>query len=105
METWTQILAPGGTTDMAARLIASLTFFIWNVFEGSRFDTPYPVEWVILYPLPYWRLFLVFITIVACAWCPRVGSMVALALFFYIGDMFHLTQPWVKTQTQQSAWK
>lgn len=86
---------------MTARLIASLAFFIWNVFEGSRFDTPYPVEWVMLYPLPYWRLFLVFITIVACAWCPRVGIMVALALFFYIGDMFHLTQQWVKHQTQK----
>jgi hypothetical protein len=86
---------------MAARLIVTASFFIWNVFEGSLFDTAYPVEWVILYPIPYWRLFLVITTIAAAAWCPRVGVMVGLALFFYLGDMFHLTQPWVVTQRQK----
>jgi hypothetical protein len=36
-----KILAPGGSTDMTARLITSIAFFdYWNVFEGSRFDTP-----------------------------------------------------------------
>ena len=103
METWTQILAPGGTFDMTARLLVTAVFFIWNVFDGALFHTAYAPEWVTLYPIPYWRLFLVLTTIAAAAWCPRVGVMVALALFFYLGDMFHLTTPWVQTQTQVST--
>lgn len=102
MEKWTQFLAPGSPADMTARLVATLTFFIWNLFQGSLFHTPYPVEWVTLYPIPYFRLFLVLTTIAAAAWCPRVGVMVALALFFYLEDMFHLTQPWSTHQTQRS---
>ena len=100
MENWSQILAPGGTFDMTARLLFTITFFIWNLFEGSLFHTAYPVEWVLLYPIPYWRLFLVLAFLAAAAWCPRVGVMVGLALYFYLGDMFHLTQPWISTQTQ-----
>jgi hypothetical protein len=101
MESWSQALAPGGTADMTARLIVTAAFFIWNVFEGALFHTAYPVEWVILYPTPYWRLFLILTTIVAAYWCPRVGVMIAMALVFYLGDMFHLTQPWTVTQTQK----
>lgn len=101
MEKWTQLLAPGGSLDMTARLIATVTFFLWNVYQGSLFHTPYPVEWVSLYPVPYFRLFLVLTTIAAAAWCPRVGVMVAFALFFYLEDMFHLTQPWVSHQEQR----
>ena len=103
MESWSQILAPGGTADRTARLLVTLLFFIWNLFQGSLFHTAYPVEWVILYPIPYWRLFLILTFLAAAAWCPRVGVMVGLALYFYLGDMFHLTQPWVTTQTQNQS--
>jgi hypothetical protein len=101
MESWSQILAPGGTADITARLLATAVFFLWSVFEGSLFHTAYPVEWVLLYPIPYWRLFLVLTVIAAAAWCPRVGIMAAVALYFYLADMFHLTQPWITTQTQK----
>ena len=94
MEGWHQYLIPGGPFDAAGRLIATVAFFTWNVFEGSLFHTPYPVEWVYLYKFPYWRLFLVITLLVAAAWCPRVGSMCALALFFYLGDLARLTTPW-----------
>lgn len=101
MENWSEVLAPGGTIDKTARLLVTLIFFIWNVFDGAKFHTPYSYEWVTLYPIPYWRLFLVLTLIAAASWCPRVGVMVGLALFFYLGDMFHLTQQWTITQTQQ----
>jgi hypothetical protein len=93
MEGWVELLKPEGPIDMSARLIAVVAFFVWNLFEGSLFHTPYPVEWVYLYKFPYWRLFLVVAVIAAASWCPRVGIMSALALFFYLGDLSRLTQP------------
>ena len=103
MEGWEQILSPGGPFDTAGRLIITVAFFTWNVFEGALFHTPYPVEWVYLYKFPYWRLFLVITLLVAAAWCPRVGSMAALALFFYLGDLARLTTTWMppKKETKE----
>jgi len=95
MESWDDILTPGGTVDLTARLIVIISFYIWNLFEGSLFHTPYPAEWIYLYKFPYWRLFLVITLLAACVWCPRVGVMAALALFFYLGDLSRLTTPWI----------
>jgi hypothetical protein len=101
MEAWESALSPGGVVDGTARIIVTVAFFAWNLFEGSLFHTPYPVEWVYLYKFPYWRLFLVVTLIAALAWCPTVGIMVALALFFYLNDLSRLTKPWLETDTQK----
>jgi len=95
MEAWEESLGVTSTViDKTARLLVTLVFFIWNLFEGSLFHTPYPVEWVYLYKFPYWRLFLVITLIAALVWCPTVGIMAALALFFYLNDLSRLTKPW-----------
>ena len=94
MEAWETALSAGGLVDATARILVTVAFFSWNLFEGSLFHTPYPVEWVYLYKFPYWRLFLVLTLIAAASWCPKVGIMVALALFFYLNDLSRLTKPW-----------
>ena len=100
MEEWEESLG-GATTviDKTARLLVTLTFFIWNLFEGSLFHTPYPVDWVYLYKFPYWRLFLVITLVAALLWCPTVGIMAALALFFYLNDLSRLTKPWLEVDS------
>jgi hypothetical protein len=94
MEAWETALSAGGLVDATARILVTVAFFSWNLFEGSLFHTPYPVEWVYLYKFPYWRLFLVLTLIAAASWCPKVGIMAALALFFYLNDLSRLTKPW-----------
>ena len=94
MEAWETALSAGGLVDANARILVTVAFFSWNLFEGSLFHTPYPVEWVYLYKFPYWRLFLVLTLIAAASWCPKVGIMAALALFFYLNDLSRLTKPW-----------
>lgn len=81
--------------EIAFRISLGVFLYAWNLLEGSRFHTPYPMEWVLLYPYPYWRLFLLILLIVLCRWSPNLGLLAALTLFFYLGDMFHLTQPWI----------
>jgi len=105
MEAWESALSPGGVADATARLLVTVAFFSWNLFEGSLFHTPYPVEWVYLYKFPYWRLFLVVTLIAALVWCPTVGIMAALALFFYLNDLSRLTKPWLEVAPPQAPSK
>ena len=80
---------------LVALVILLWVFFIWNVYEGSVFEAPYDKTLVKLYGFPLFRFMLVLLVLVASYWCPRVGAMVALAVFFYIEDMEKLKRPWV----------
>jgi hypothetical protein len=71
-------------------------FFIWNVFEGAIFESPYSMGLVKLYSYPIWRLALVILFFLAASWSPYVASMVGLAVFFYFEDLHKLTQTWVE---------
>jgi len=71
-------------------------FFIWNVFEGAIFQTPYSMGLVKLYAYPMWRLALVLAFFLAASWSPYVASMVGLAVFFYFEDLHKLTQTWIE---------
>ena len=88
-------LAPDGVLDATARIVMTAIFFVWNLYEGSVLEAPYSEELVKLYKFPFWRLSLVFAVLAATYWCPRVGAMFALAVFFYIEDLEKLIQPWV----------
>ena len=59
--------------------------------SGSVFETSYPSQFVDLYALPWWRLFIVLLVVIGAWWCPRVGIILALAAFFYLNDMHSLT--------------
>lgn len=88
-------MEPDGVVDATARIIVTAIFFIWNLYEGSVLESPYPIELVKLYKYPFWRIMLVFMVIAATFWCPRVGAMLTLVVFFYMEDLEKLVRPWV----------
>jgi hypothetical protein len=88
-------LQPDGVIDAGARTLVTSIFFIWNLYEGSVFEAPYDKTLVKLYGFPLFRFALVLLVLAAAYWCPRVGVMVALTVFFYMEDMEKLRRPWV----------
>lgn len=88
-------LEPENVWDAAARIIVTTVFFLWILYEGSVFESPYPNTLVQLYGFPLFRLVLVLLVFASAYWCLRVGAMVALAVFFYIEDMEKLRRAWV----------
>ena len=88
-------MEPSGVYDAAARIVATSIFFIWNLYEGTVLEAPYEPILVKLYSIPFWRFLLVLAVLLATQWCPRVGAMVALAVFFYIEDMEKMKRPWI----------
>lgn len=87
------ILEPKGTVDAGLRIFFAAVFFIWNLFEGSKLASPYAPGLVRLYSYPLWRLALVALVFSAALWCPRVGILLALAVFFYLEDLEVFTRP------------
>ena len=87
---WTQ-LVPSGNIDAALRMIVILSLFGWNVFESLSLRTPYPATMVALWISPLWRIALLFIIWLGAEWCPRVGSLTALAVVMYIVNMIQIT--------------
>ena len=94
-------LEPEGVTDATARLLVTAALFIWNLYEGSVLESPYPKELVQLYGFPLWRLVLVLLVLIASSWCPRVGIMLALTVFFYMEDVEKLSTSWVSKGIKQ----
>lgn len=88
-------LEPDGVVDATARLLATSVLFIWNLYEGSVLESPYSKEFVQLYGFPLWRFVLVLAVLFATYWCPRVGIMLAIAVFFYIEDLEKLSTSWI----------
>lgn len=88
-------LEPDGVMDATARLLVTAGLFIWILYEGSVLEAPYTKELVQLYKYPFWRVVLVLLVFIASYWCPRVGAMVALTVFFYIEDLEKLSTPWI----------
>jgi hypothetical protein len=96
-------LAADNVFDATARVLVTSIFFIWNLYEGSVFEAPYDITLVKLYGFPLFRLALVLLVLSAAYWCPRVGAMVALAVFFYFEDMEKLRRPWVTYEKKESS--
>ena len=96
-------LEPDNVFDATARILVTSAFFIWNLYEGSVFESAYDMSLVKLYGFPLFRFALVALILVATYWCPRVGVMVALAVFFYIEDMEKLRRPWVTYEKKEST--
>lgn len=89
--------------DATARTLVTALFFIWNAYEGSVFEAPYDKTLVKLYGFPLFRFMLVLLVLAGTYWCPRVGVMVALSVFFYIEDMEKLRKPWVITRPEAKS--
>ena len=95
-------LESDGVVDAAARTIVTAVFFLWNLYEGSVFEAPYDKMLVKLYGFPLFRFSLILLVLAAAYWCPRVGAMVGLAVFFYMEDMEKLRRPWVTFEKKES---
>ena len=81
--------------DAGLRLTMVAVLFIWTLLYGSMFEIPYPKNLVELHSVPIWRFALALIVLFAAFWCPRVGILAALAVFFYLSDLEKLTTPFV----------
>jgi hypothetical protein len=67
------------------------------VVYSMPFETQYNSKLIELYMMPWWRLLTVLLVLTAAIWCPRVGILVALVVFFYLGDMNTLITPFAST--------
>jgi len=94
---WPEILEFKNTFDGFLRLIFVGIAGIVLVVYSMPFETQYNPKLIDLYMHPWWRLLVVLLVLTAAIWCPRVGVMVTLVAFFYLGDMQTLLTPFAST--------
>ena len=80
------------TDEFVQPLIIIFTVFI-VIQYSSLFETEYHAKLIDLYVYPWWRILIVFLAISAALWCPRIGIIVSLVIFFYLSDMNTLITP------------
>jgi hypothetical protein len=93
MKYWPSFLLFHGTTDGVFRAIYVVLIGIVIVKYSTLFEEEYTQKLTELYIHPWWRLLLVLLVITSAIWCPRVGILVALLIFFYLSDMNTLIRP------------
>lgn len=90
---WPSFLSFYGTTDGIFRAIAVILVSVIIVRYSTLFEEEYAKKLTDLYIHPWWRILVVFLIITSAMWCPRVGILVALVVFFYLTDMNTLLTP------------
>ena len=90
---WPSFLSFQGTTDGIFRAIAVTLGAIVIVRYSSLFEEEYSQKLTDLYIHPWWRILIVLLALTAAIWCPRVGILIALIVFFYLSDMNTLVTP------------
>ncbi len=93
MRGWPSFLSFQGTTDGIFRAIAVLVAAVVIVRYSTIFEQEYTEKLTDLYIHPWWRILVVLLVLTAVIWCPRVGILVALLVFFYLSDMNTLIMP------------
>jgi len=93
MSTWPSCLSFQGTTDGVFRAITIILAAIVIVRYSTIFEEEYSKKLTTLYIHPWWRILVVLLLISSAIWCPRVGILVALLVFFYLSDMNTLITP------------
>ncbi len=77
--------------DSAARTAFTIVLLLWLISSGSHFETEYNPKLVEMYKFPWWRMLVGLLLVAASVWCPRVGIMAAMVVFFYFMDLETLT--------------
>jgi hypothetical protein len=90
---WPSFLSFQGTTDGIFRAIIVVITGVIIVKYSTIFEEEYTRKLTDLYIYPWWRILVVFLVITSAIWCPRVGILVALIIFFYLSDMNTLITP------------
>jgi hypothetical protein len=93
MRGWPSFLSFQGTTDGIFRAIAVTFIAVVIVRYSTIFEQEYTEKLTNLYIHPWWRILVVLLVLTAVIWCPRVGILVALLVFFYLSDMNTLVMP------------
>ena len=93
MKGWPSFLSFHGTTDGIFRAIAVLVAAVILVRYSTIFEQEYTEKLTDLYIHPWWRILVVLLVLTAVMWCPRVGILVAVLVFFYLSDMNTLIMP------------
>lgn len=89
---WNELLKADSQFDGSARLFAAVLLFLWLLLVATPFEYPYPDKLVELYQEPWWRILLVLLLFFALMWCPRVGVLSALTVYFYLHDVGAIVQ-------------
>ena len=93
MRSWPSFLSFQGNTDGIFRAIAVVLVGIVIVKYSTIFEEEYSQKLTDLYIHPWWRILVILLVLTASIWCPRVGILVALVVFFYLSDMNTLITP------------
>lgn len=93
MKSWASFLLFDGTTDGVLRAFIVFISGIAIVKYGSLFEQEYTDKLTSLYIHPWWRLLIVLLLLCSALWCPRVGIVMGLLVFFYLSDMGMLITP------------
>jgi len=95
MKQWPSFLSFQGNTDGALRAIIVLISTVIIIKYSSLFEEEYTKKLTDLYIYPWWRIMIVLLLTSSAVWCPRVGILIALIVFFYLSDMNTLIRPFV----------
>ena len=87
---WPSFLSFEGNTDGIFR---ALTVTLAAVKYSTLFEEEYSEKLTELYIYPWWRIMIVILVLTSAMWCPRVGILIALIVFFYLSDMNTLIKP------------
>jgi hypothetical protein len=93
MTNWPSFLSFKGSVDGIFRALMVLVAGIVIVKYSTLFEEEYSQKLTDLYIHPWWRILVVILGISAAIWCPRVGILVGLIVFFYLSDMNTLITP------------
>jgi hypothetical protein len=93
MSGWPSFLSFKGTTDGIFRALMVLVAGVVIVKYSTLFEEEYSQKLTDLYIHPWWRILVVFLALTSALWCPRVGILIALVVFFYLSDMNTLITP------------
>ncbi len=90
---WPSFLSFQGNTDGIFRAVLVLLTAVIIVRYSTIFEEEYTKKLTDLYIYPWWRILVVLLVLTSAIWCPRVGILVALLVFFYLSDMNTLIKP------------
>lgn len=93
MSRWPSFLMFDGSIDGVARALSVLLISVIIVKYSSIFEEEYTKKLTNLYLHPWWRFLVVILALFATMWCPRVGIVMTLLVFFYFSDMEVLITP------------
>jgi hypothetical protein len=91
--TWPSFLSFQGNTDGIFRALLVFLTAVVIVRYSTIFEEEYTQKLTDLYVYPWWRILVVLLVLTSAIWCPRVGILVALLVFFYLSDMNTLIKP------------